>query len=123
MQSDARLRWVHKNRKGKERVRHAGAAIARTMQEVVSDRHVTAAKQLAAAIAGVVDSEFRAHCRIYVSEQGALIVHVNEPALVYTMRVQWSEVIRGCLPGNRSTTLTDGITFRYGSAGVRVGHE
>ena len=123
MQSDARLKWVHRNRKCKERVRHAGAAIQRTIQEVVSGTDVTAAKKVASAIAGVVDSEFRVHCRIYVSEQGALIVHVDEPALVYSMRVQWSEVIRNSLSGVRSTTLTTGIIFRYGGAGVQVGHE
>ncbi len=121
MQSDARLRWVQKNRKGEERVRRAGAAIQRTIQEAVSDRGVSAAKLVATAIAGVVDSEFRAHCRIYVSEHGALIVHVNEPALVYAMRVQWSEVIRSVLSGIRNNTLTNGISFRYGSAGVQVG--
>jgi len=123
MQSDAQLKWVHRNRKREERVRHTGAAIQHTIQEVVSGTDVTTAKEVASAIAGVVDGEFRVHCRIYVSEQGALIVHVDEPALVYVMRVQWLEVIRKGLSGIRSTTLTNGIIFRYGSAGVQVGHE
>jgi hypothetical protein len=120
MQSDPRLKWIQENRRRTERVQRAAVPIQRLTQSMLAGAGAEGAKRVALAAADIVDDEFRAHCRIWSAEKGALIVHVDEPALVCPMRLRWSGPLREGLVSVKVGRLTHGIVFRYGEAGFRV---
>jgi hypothetical protein len=74
--------------------------------------------RIAAAMAGIVDDEFRAHCRVGRVSASHLVVHVDAHDLVYSMRVNWLFRLRHALGGGGGRFAR--IEFRYGLDGVAV---
>ncbi len=120
MQSDPRLKWIQANRRKTERVQRASVPIQRLTESMLAGAGVEGAKRVALEAAAIVDDEFRAHCRIWSADRGALIVYVDDPALVWPMRLRWSGPLRERLVSVKAGHLAHGIVFRYGEAGFRV---
>lgn len=119
MADDFRLQWIQRNRVKRERVQHVGAALGRLARELLSTETDRTAK-IVRRINTVVDAEFCRHCRILVTREGRLLVNVDEPGLVYTMRLRWAALLGrslgGMLPGVRQGRLM----FVHGRAGVSL---
>ncbi len=122
MYHDGRLEWVQTNRSGKDRVRPIGTRVEQLVEEALRGTRSKLAEQLASAIACAVDDDFKAHCRLCTAQHGVLIVHVDNPVLVYPMRLRWWSVLRESLSRITDRCRIGGIVFRCGSAGVRVKH-
>lgn len=120
MHYDPRLKWIQANRRTKDRMQRAAVPIQRLTENMLTGAGIEAARQAALVIAGIVDDEFRVHCRIWSAERGALIVYVDNPALVCAMRLRWSRPLREGLANVKAGRLAGGIVFSYGEAGVRV---
>lgn len=119
MNSDRRLEWVQTNRLKKDRVQHVGTRMERLVEQLTVWNRTTI-QEVSPVIAGLVDSEFRAHCRIAVADGGKLTINVDHPALVYSMRTRWLSLLREALSTMRSRRRIDGIVFEFGAAGVRL---
>ncbi len=120
MYHDGRLKWVQTNRSGKDRVRPIGTRVERLVEEVLRGTRNKLAEQLASVVACAVDDDFKLHCRLCMAEHGVLIVHVDNPVLVYPMRLRWWSVLRESLSRITGTCRIGRVVFRCGSAGVRV---
>ena len=57
------------------------------------------ASHLAARVAGVVDDEFRRHCRVGGLRSGTLKIFVGEASLVWAMRTKWATPLQQALNG------------------------
>lgn len=120
MNANDRLRHIQTNRGRPDRTVKAGAAMARLVQQVAEDGEWTAARDVAAALAGIVDEEFRRHCRLGLASGTALAVRVDKPALVFPMRVRWASCLENALTGRRSGTRLRQVVFEHGTAGASV---
>lgn len=111
-----RLAVVQRNRTRSSRVRGMDVLtdrIAERVQVVDAD----APARIAAAVAGVVDDEFRAHCRVASVSASRLVIHVDAHDLVYSMRVHWLYRLRDAL-ADISGGRFSRIEFRYGLDGA-----
>ena len=119
MSDDSRLRWVWQNRKRVPRERLVGDLLAFKARELQSGEEELA-RGVASAIAGIVDQDFMRHCRIGSLSNGAIVVNVDEPALVCPMRLRWLDVLSGALRRSGPGRAIRSIVFRYDKAGVVI---
>ena len=117
MVDDDRLKWVQRNRTRRNSVQQAGTLLARLAERVAVDG---VSSEIAAALASVVDEEFRRHCRIGGVRSGTLMVSVDEASLAYAMRMQWLAPLSKALSASAGIGPIDRIAFEFGHAGVRV---
>ena len=90
------------------------------MLETIDTAGVEQTARMAKVLAGVVDHQFREHCRLVGIQRGALIVHVDHPSLVAFMRVQWSRRLCSVLHGQGGRCTARRVTFRPGCEGVSI---
>lgn len=115
MQSNTQLGWIQKNRSKRIRVCRVSALIERIAQRIGAQGDAQAAEKITVLVNGIVDDAFRTHCRIALPDERTLLVSVDRPSLVYTMRAQWLHQLVEALSGVRRR-----IVFEYGSAGVKL---
>jgi hypothetical protein len=117
MSDPNKLKWILRNRSRPERMTSARAAVSGLVEQLWSQT-VEPAEEAAAAIADVVDDEFRRHCRIRSWHSGVLMVQVDDRSMVPLMRLQWSSLIRREWPKLGLRKALRRITFEHGRAGV-----
>ena len=67
-----------------------------------------------------VDEEFRTHCRVVLTNRDRLRIHVDHPALVYSMRAKWLRCL-GAAASNRCFGAgVREIEFAYGTEGAAL---
>jgi hypothetical protein len=54
-------------------------------------------------------------------EHGVVLVHVDQPGLVYAMRTQWLDRLLQVLGADKRSLFVRGISFRFGNNGERIG--
>ncbi|MFQ5590601.1 MAG: DciA family protein [Phycisphaerae bacterium] len=119
MFSDGRLAWVQRNRvrRGCSRERRLGylaASVARGLHLAGDELAPTAAS----IIAEVVDEEFKAHCRLASVHNGRIVINVDQPALVYHMRMRWLELLTAAFSADKAARSIVRVVFEYGEGGV-----
>ena len=119
MDERQRLEWVHRNRTKKDRTRRIDDVVGRFVRGEVL-RVVASPVEIAAALAEVVDDEFRAHCRITVSGRRTVVVHVDSAGLVYVLRSRWRGAIDKRLKKIRPGGYAGRVVFTFGTSGVRI---
>jgi hypothetical protein len=73
-----------------------------------------AAAELEVALAGIVDDQFCAQCSIAGVEDGALLIDVASPGLVYGIRRRWEEpILKGLRRRARGRRIRR-VVFRFG---------
>ena len=82
------LSWVQQNRARRTCMNHAGLLVARVAEQLQQGSSPAGA-ELAAVLAGVVDEDFKAHCRVGGVRGGKLVVTVDHPGRVAPMRLRW----------------------------------
>lgn len=112
-----RLEWVQHNRTGKKRAQRAATVVARVAERLDQRAH-SACEEMAAALAGLVDGEFRAHCRVAGLRSGTLVIAVDHPARVASMRLRWSPQIKKAL--NEGHRRVAKVVFETARVGVCV---
>ena len=111
------LRWIQANHGRRDSTQVAGACVERIVDRVVVTGR-DAAVEAICALADIVDQRFRAHCRIVVTERRVLVVNVDDPLLVCTLRSQWLLPLRETLRGRRCGNLGGGVMFVFGREGI-----
>lgn len=112
MNQDTQLEWVQRNRSRKSRVQPLGVWAERVVSQVDADG-LTAARSMAHALSPLVDEQFREHCRVARVGRRRVIIHVDDPALVYQMRMRW-------VPALRSARRIGSLWFEFGTSGVTL---
>lgn len=107
-----RLGWVQRNRSRRDRTRRFAQILGDYVERVAGDGGVALAK-LAAAINGIVDAEFRTHCRVATLRGRTLYIDVGAPGLVQVMRLQWHTVLSEGLKAKPSGAGVGQIVFRF----------
>ena len=115
MAKEGHLVWVQRNAQRTERMRAVGGPVTQILETIVAGAGVTAAT--VAAIADVVDEEFRSHCRLSVSGRGDLYVQVDSAPLVSLMQRRWNAVLTEALGQRPGKAKIRRIVFDYGHAG------
>ena len=110
------LDWVHRNRTRSDRANSAGAVLEALSRRLTCGELSDAASKLA----GLVDAEFRGHCRIASLVRGKLVINVDEAPLVYSLRLRWGSLIERELRGVRFGGSVTRVVFEYGKTGVRI---
>ena len=119
MHTDIRLGWVQRNRVRKTRERRVGEVLGVLAQRPeLSESGLS--QFVASTIAGLVDQEFTRHCRIATSDNGIMVVNVDEAALVCPMRMRWLNALCGALSIRRRQRPLTSVVFQYGKIGVRI---
>ena len=114
------MHWVQRNHSATNRVVRAGAVLKDLAERTYTDAFEPAA-EAASRLAGLVDEEFRRHCRVAEVRNGQLLIHVDTAELVYLMRERWHNLIREALPSICRGRSVSRLVFEFGSAGVCVG--
>ena len=120
MHGDTRLEWTQANRAKRSRTCRVAEPVEQLVRRIAADCDVSAARECAACLSGVVDEEFRRCCRIGASDGGTIVVAVDRPALVYPMRTQWLSLLQEALAVRSDGFSGRRIVFEHGNAGVRV---
>lgn len=121
MHSQTQLKWIQGNRTRRDRVRTVGGAVTQLVGRVVESRGITAMRKVADVLSDLVDDEFRRHCHVAAADSGNLVIGVDNPALVYAMRLRWSIPLRDALA--RAGRLAPGarVVFEQGATGIGLG--
>lgn len=119
MHHDLRLKWVGKNRTRRDRGEHVGRQIERFVKHIMASG-MAEAQEAASIIGGLVDNEFRLHCRVAVGSGTTVVIYVDHPGLVYSMRLRWLSPLREALSKATWRGSLDRIIFEFGTAGVSV---
>jgi hypothetical protein len=119
MPADLQLGWVHQNRTRRTRERRAGDVLGSLAREVrpAEAEHLRA---VISTVASLVDQAFMRHCRLASLSKAAMVVNVDEPALVCPMRLRWLDALRKTLCMGRPGQGVRSIIFRYGTTGVII---
>ena len=117
---DNPLVWITRNRKKPDRARSAGSLVS-NLADGLAMGEGAAFKSAAAAIASLVDEEFRRHCRIAGAGGGLLVIHVDEAGLVGPMRLRWSTVLLDAFAREKSVRGMRRVYFEWGRSGAPVG--
>ena len=121
MELDERLLWVQRNRWRTAQTVQLGPLVQRLIKQVCAPDPLARVAHAADVLAGVVDEEFRNHCRIAGIKQGTLIVHVDHPGIVYALRGRWRVSLLEALGTIRGRAAIQQVIFRFGSDGWRIG--
>ena len=119
MSSGRQLAWVTRNRARESRVVSIGSLVNQ-LTLTIGEADPGFAADLAPSIAGLVDDEFRVHCRLAGTNQGTLLVSVDRASLVYPMRQRWLLVLRDAIARSARWPRLKQVRFEYGSVGIRV---
>ena len=76
--------------------------------------------EVARAVGGLVDEEFRAHCRVAGVRSGVLTFHVDEEEWVYQFNSRWHFYLRDELSRLHRGLKLRRIVFRWGAGGVAI---
>ncbi len=88
VQYSNRLEWAQKNRARKRRVQPIGVWMGRLAGRLTETPQADAG-EVARQLSGIVDEDFRTHCRVVLTDRHGLRVCVDHVALVYPMRAKW----------------------------------
>ena len=86
MLTNRQLDWVRRNRAGKEAVQRAGMIVARVAGRLDQET-LGVCREIGVALADLVDGDFRRHCRVAGLRGGTLVITVDHPARVASMRL------------------------------------
>ncbi len=111
------LKWAQVNRTRWDRTRLVGASMTHLVGEAAITR-VGAALEAASMVADLVDEEFRAHCRIVVTEARTLVINVDDSAQACTLRSRWLLPVREALRIRKSSKLSGEVVFAFGHEGI-----
>ena len=115
-----RGRWaVREGRPGETGARQIGE-LARILVARDYGQQVERSVELAQAVAGLVDAEFRAHCRVAGVRSGVLTFHVDEEDRVYELNSRWHFYLREELGRLRRGLNLRRIIFTWGEGGVPI---
>ncbi len=119
MDDTSQLDWVARNRARTDRRQLAGDVVAKIVDRLGRQSEEPAGR-VAEILAGVVDEEFRRHCRVGRVVAGTLAIQVDEPACVSVFTRRWSlcvlEAVRSC----RGCGSIRQVVFEVGSYGRRI---
>jgi len=110
---------VARNRLRTDRTRRAGELIGAAVLEGKRPDGASI-EAVARALAGLVDEEFRLHCRIAAVRAGLVHIHVDAPSLVSAMRMRWRSVVCEALRGSGRAVTARDVVFGFGREGVSV---
>ena len=99
---------------------HAGFLVARVAERLQQET-LPACAELAAALAGVVDMDFKAHCRVAGLRSGKLLLMVDHPARLAPLRLRWLCRLQEIMSRKSRGRRVAGVVFELGNAGVRIG--
>lgn len=113
------LEWVQRNRTRRSRTKQAGEEISRFADDV-QRREVEPAMSAAAAVAPIVDEEFRRHCRVGGTAGGVVTIYVVPAQMISVMQRKWYEPLRGAMAARGGPWRGATIRFASGQDGVAV---
>lgn len=119
MDTQRQLEWVSRNRSVKKPVVTAGSLVSRVVRQAREKSYEPAA-EVAAILAELVDEEFRLHCLVGAVRRGRLVIHVDQPGLVYSLRLRWASRLCGALIGRWRRWAVDEVLFKFSLAGVQI---
>lgn len=122
------LEWVSRNRRERRRGEALSAAAARVVERIGGRIDGGWMRRAEAAVAGVTDEMFRRHCEVRTMDGGVLTIEVEDPRLVGSMRLRWSEPIGKALTQSRLSGRVRAVRFVAGMGppwrrAVRVGRD
>lgn len=115
---DRPLEWIQRNRTRRQRLRSVGVPVTRLVERL-SETEGVPVQAVAEAVADRVDDVFRAHCRLDVTRGRTLVVYVDRPAMVYSMRLQWHAALRKVLAERGFGSRIRRIEFVYDAPGLQ----
>ncbi len=118
MKSQRALEWIQANRTPPTHVRDIGSAAADVARRAEAKQELP--RRVADALGGMVDEEFRAHCRVASVSRGCLTIHVDHEKLVFLIKNRWLLPLKDALPRVCRTVPLTRIVFEYGKDGLRV---
>ncbi len=111
------LDWIQRNRRRAERTQRASALVERLVRHAAQDETL---HEAATILAGLVDEEFRRHCRVGGIRSAILLIHVDQASMVNAMQWRWSGQLREALKTARGGIKTLGVRFAFSTTGVRI---
>ena len=73
--------------------------------------------KLSELLAGVVNEEFKVHCRAAAVRSGRLIVSVDAPSMVSVFAARWRQRLVAALREHRRSGVRD-VSFEFGHSGI-----
>ncbi|UCE62078.1 MAG: DUF721 domain-containing protein [Phycisphaerales bacterium] len=119
MSIEEELTWVQRNRARRPSERQAGQVMETLVVRECTDAFERCG-ELARALAGYVDDDFRRHCRLAGVSRGVLTINVDEPSLLYAMRMRWEGVLGDAVRRCGRRGVIGRVVFEYGGTGMRV---
>ncbi len=119
MDDASQLDWVARNRARTDRRQLAGDVIAKVAERLGWQSEEPAGR-VAEILAGVVDEEFRRHCRVGRVVRGVLTLEVDEPACVSMLARQWSSRVLEAVGSRRGRGTIGKVVFEAGSCGREI---
>ena len=120
MRLDERLRWVQRNRRRTARTVQLGPLVQCLIKQAYVPDRLVPASHVAELLTGVVDEEFRNHCRIVSIEHQTLVLHVDHPGMVYALRARWRIPILKALGHLRGRAAIQRVVFQVGVEGWQI---
>lgn len=119
MEDQRKLTWVWRNRQKKQRSQHI-SDVTRGMVERIRANGFDPAMRVAEALSACVDDDFREHCRVVSFKNRAVLIHVNEPAMVSSIQRNFSQRISEQLRVSLGRGQVQKIVFTFGRDGVFI---
>lgn len=117
---NTRGRWAGRaGHPGKIGARPVGE-LARVLVARDYGQQVERSVEVAQAVAGLVDAEFRAHCHVAGVRSGVLTFYVDDEDRVYQLNSRWHFYLREELGRLRRGLNLRRIVFTWGEGGVPI---
>lgn len=113
MTTNSQLAWVQRNRSRRQKERAVAEVLSTYVNRLFPDEG-SAIAEACRAVAAVVDDTFNSHCHLAGLQSRTLIVEVDKPGLIYSMRVRWTEAISEALSRALGGPTTGRVLFRFG---------
>ena len=120
MQLDERLQCVQRNRQRTARSVRLGPLVQRLIKQAYAPELLAPTSHTADLLAGVVDEEFRNHCRIASVAHQTLVLHVDKQGMVFALRARWTTPIEKALDHLRGRAAIRRVVFQIGVEGWRI---
>ena len=119
MDDTSQLDWVARNRARPDRRELAGEVVAKIVDRLGRQSEEPTGR-VAEILAGVVDEEFRRHCRVGRIVAGTLAIQVDEPARVSVFTRLWSLRVLEAVRSRRGCGSIRQVVFEVGSYGRSI---
>lgn len=116
---ETQLDWIQRNHRRKPRARSVGGVVARLVAGLDNASRV-GVRGAAAVLSGLVDDDFREHCRLVMGTGNRLTVNVDHASLIYTMRARWLSPLTRALVTDHRADGVRSVGFAYGRDGVAL---